>query len=286
MCLPVTLGTSTTSKQAETSATSGKKEHVMVSRQSSEPPSAQWATLPSAKTNGLAISITGTGRHLRPARSGIEAHGTEPDPAVAGVGHKHARVAGVTSNGSHNKHSPAAVKLGRILTGASWAAFVILFGFSIYYGYRGYQEAGLSLPLAFFTLVTWGVSFVMLLGNNLSGRGGSDLSIFRWPKVLLAVVQIAASVFLAAYAHWLERGGMLAYTWVPSKCYHLLHGLIATDWFATPVAIPVWIAWISIVCAAATLTGKALEAIFGSDSYIARWFHETFGGITCEEGSG
>jgi hypothetical protein len=272
--------------QAETSATSGNKEHVMVNRQSSEPPSAQWAPLPSAKTNGLAISITGAGRHLRPARSGIEGHDTEPDLAVTGLGHQHAQVAATTSNKSNNKRSPATVKLGRILTGTSWAAFAILFGFSIYYGYRGYQEDRLSLPLALFTLVTWGVSFVMLLGNDLSGRGGSDLSIFRWPKVMLTVVQVAASVFLAAYAHWLERAGMLAYTWVPSECYHLLHGFIATDWFAVPVSIPVWIAWISIVCAAATFAGKALEVIFGSDSYLAQRVPEIIGGIKYEAGSG
>jgi hypothetical protein len=83
-----------------------------------------------------------------------------------------------------------------------------------------------------------------------------------------------------------ETSATLAYTWVPSKCYHVLHSLIAADWFAIPVVIPVWIAWISIVCAAATVAGKALEAIFGSDSYIARWLHETFGGATREESSG
>src|SRR5262245_59065319 len=160
--------------------------------------------------NGLAINVTGIGLHRRPARTVIGAYGTTSGPAVTGLGHKHARVAGVTNNGSHNKHSPAAVKLGRILSGASWGAFVVLFGFSVYYGYRGYQEAGLSLPLVFFTLVMWGVAFVMLLGNDLSGRGDSGLSIFRWPKVLLTIVQIVASVFLAAYAHWLEHGGMLA----------------------------------------------------------------------------
>src|SRR5262249_38688548 len=134
------------------------------------------------------------------------------------------------------KHSPATMKIGRILTRMGWTAFFILIGFSVYYAYRGYQEAGLSLPLVLIVLAWWSISAVILIGNEFSGRGGADLSAFRGPGVLLIIVQLAASIFLAAYAHWIEHGAALAYTFVPKQCFHLLHGLIATDWFAIPAS--------------------------------------------------
>jgi hypothetical protein len=171
------------------------------------------------------------------------------------------------------------MRTGRILVRAGWAAFIILCGFSIYSLYRGYQDAGLSLPLVLAALAAWGISFVMVIGNELSGRGGADLSFFRWPKFLLIVGQLVASIFIAAYAHWIEHGAALAYTWAPKKCYHLLHGFIATDWFAIPLSIPVWIIWTLIVLVLASCVNVIIGAIFGSDSSIARWAYETFGGI-------
>jgi hypothetical protein len=161
-----------------------------------------------------------------------------------------------------------------------WAGFFILFGLSAYYAYRGYQEAGLSLPLVLIVLAWWGISAVILIGSEFSGRGGADLSAFRGPRVLLIIVQLAASIFLAAYAHWIEHGTELAYTFVPKKGYHLLHGLFATDWLAIPASIPIWIIWTLIVLVLATGVNKAVGAIFGSDSYIAQWSSDTFGGIS------
>jgi hypothetical protein len=172
------------------------------------------------------------------------------------------------------------MKIGRILTRMGWIAFFIVIGLSTYYAYRGYQEAGLSFPLVLTVLAMWGISAVMLIGNELSGRGDVDLSAFRGTGVLLIIVQLAGSIFVAAYAYWIEHGSVLAYTFVPKKCYHLLHGLIATDWFAIPASIPIWIIWTSIVFALATGVNKAVDAIFGSESEIAEWSHDTFGGIS------
>ena len=180
------------------------------------------------------------------------------------------------------KYSPATMKIGRILTRIGWTAFFILLGFSAYYAYRGYQEAGLSLPLVLIVLAMWSISAVILIGNIFSGRGGADLSAFRGPGILLIIVQLAASIFLAAYAHWIEHGTEFAYTFVPKKCYHLLHGLIATDWFAIPASIPIWIIWTLIVLVLATGVNKIVAAIFGSDSYLAEWSYDTFGGISIE----
>ena len=64
------------------------------------------------------------------------------------------------------------MRTGRILVRAGWAAFIILCGFSIYSLYRGYQDAGLSLPLVLAVLAAWGISFVMVIGNEFSGRYG------------------------------------------------------------------------------------------------------------------
>jgi hypothetical protein len=174
------------------------------------------------------------------------------------------------------------MKIGRILTRMGWTAFFIVVGFSIYFAFRGYQEAGLSFPLVLTVLAMWSISAVILIGNELSGRGGVDLSAFRGPGVLLIIVQLAGSIFVAAYAHWIEHGSVLAYTFVPKKCYHLLHGVIATDWFAIPASIPIWIIWTLIVLVLATGVNKVVDAIFGSDSEIAEWSHDTFGGIRIE----
>lgn len=178
------------------------------------------------------------------------------------------------------KHSPATMKIGRILTRMGWTAFFIQFGFLAYYAYRGYQEAGLSLPLVLIVLAGWSTWAVILIGMNFSGRGGADLSVFRGPGVLLIIAQIAASIFVAAYAHWIEHGTTLAYTFVPKTCYHLLQGLIASDWFTIPASIPIWIIWTLIVLVFATGVNKAISAIFGSDSDLAEWSRDTFGGIS------
>lgn len=212
-----------------------------------------------------------SGKGMEPAAAGTDATDGPRVPASRAV----PPLAEVAA-----KHSPATMKIGRILTRMGWTAFFILAGFSAYYAYRGYQEAGLSLPLVLIVLAGWSTLAVILIGNEFSGRGGVDLSVFRGPGVLLIIVELVASIFLAAYAHWIEHGTELAYTFVPKKCYHLLHGLIATDWFAIPASIPIWIIWTLIVLVLATGVNKAVGAIFGSDSDLAQWSRDTFGGIS------